>query len=220
MRLLIVEDDQELALSLKGQLDQVGFAVDIAPDARDAEYLMTQFDYELIVLDLGLPDREGLDLLQHWRKKKLSVPVLILTGRDAWYEKVDGLKAGADDYMGKPFHFEELNARIHALIRRAHHEDSQVIRRGPLELDENTQALLLHGKTIALTGSEYRLLRYLMLHPGHVLSKERLKEQLYDIDQDIASNVVEVYIRRLRQKLGSDFIHNRRGQGYLFQVET
>lgn len=218
MRILVVEDDLELAEQLHQQLSESGYAVDLAQTAADADYLLPRFEYELVILDLGLPDREGLDLLQAWRRQGQTLPVLILTGRDAWYERVDGLKAGGDDYLGKPFHLEELKARIQALIRRAHHEESPHLQRGALTLDENSQTVHLNGQKMALTGSEYRLLHYLMLHPGHVLSKERLLEQLYDLDQDIASNVVEVYIRRLRQKIGPEYIQTRRGQGYFFSA--
>ena len=218
MRLLLVEDDQELAGQLQAQLTQSGYAIDHACDARDADYLLKHFDYELVILDLGLPDQEGLDLLRSWRQAKRKTPILILTGRDAWYERVDGLKAGADDYMGKPFHYEELLARVQVLIRRAHDQESAQIQQGDLILNENKQSLSLNGKTIPLTGSEYRLLHYLFLHPGQVLSKDLIREQLYDLDQEIGSNTVEVYILRIRQKIGSDYIQTRRGQGYVFQA--
>ncbi|MBF2052840.1 MAG: response regulator [Candidatus Sericytochromatia bacterium] len=216
MRILLVEDDHDLASRLQQELSAAGYAVDHAHNGQDAASLLPLFEYELIILDLGLPDGDGLSLLRRWRQQGVSVPVLILTGRDQWYERVDGLKAGADDYMGKPFYTEELQARIQALLRQAHQESSALLKRGELLLDENTQSVVCAGRAVALTGSEYRLLHYLMLHTGQLVSKERLQEQLYDLDQDIASNVVEVYIRRLRQKIGPAYIQTRRGQGYLF----
>lgn len=219
MRLLLVEDDPDLTDYLYDQLSAVGYAVDVVHNVGDANALMPLFEYALVILDLGLPDGEGLELLKTWRRRDYVVPVLILTGRDAWYERVDGLKAGADDYLGKPFHIEELKARIQVLIRRAHYEESAFLKRGELTLDENTQCVFIKEQPIVLTGSEYRLLHYLMLHSGQVLSKERLQEQLYDLEQEVSSNVVEVYIRRLRQKIGAQAIQTRRGQGYVFQFE-
>jgi len=219
VRLLLVEDDLDLIDYLYSQLSEAGYAVDVAQNVGDADALLPLFEYALVILDLGLPDGEGLDLLKKWRRHHYALPVLILTGRDAWYERVDGLKAGADDYLGKPFHIEELQARIQVLIRRAHQEESAVLKRGNLTLDENTQRVFVQDHAVVLTGSEYRLLHYLMLHSGHVLSKERLQEQLYDLEQEVSSNVVEVYIRRLRQKIGAQSIQTRRGQGYVLQLE-
>lgn len=218
MRILLIEDDQELAERLQQALFAAGYAVDAVATGQDAAALLPLFEYQLVILDLGLPDGDGLALLRRWRQQGQTLPVLILTGRDQWYERVDGLKAGADDYMGKPFYTEELLARVQALVRRAHHESSARLRRGALVLDENTQSVVCAGVPVALTGSEYRLLHYLMLHTDQLISKERLQEQLYDLEQEIASNVVEVYIRRLRQKIGADYIQTRRGQGYCFSV--
>lgn len=218
MRILIVEDDQDTVNALLSSLVAAGYAVDPAFSVSDARYLMQTFPYEMVVLDLGLPDGEGLSLLQSWRQQGLTLPVLVLTGRDAWHEKVDGLKAGADDYMGKPFHMEELVARLQALSRRSHGEVTNEITRGNLRLDEGQQCVWEGEQQLFLTGAEYRLLRYLMLHPSQLLSRQQLLEQLYDMDAEVASNVVEVYIRRLRKKTRGRYIHTRRGQGYLFSV--
>jgi DNA-binding response OmpR family regulator len=173
-----------------------------------------------VVLDLGLPRRSGLEVLRHWRAADNRVPVLILTARDGWQEKVDGFKAGADDYLGKPFHVQELIARLHALIRRASGGNVGRLEAAGLVLDEDTQSVTLaDGQRLQLTGTEFRLLQYFMLHPGKVLSKSRLTDHVYDNDSDKDSNVIEVYVRRLRQKLGDELIETRRGQGYVFGGE-
>ena len=217
MRLLLVEDDELLVASLKKELERQGFAVDVAHNGVDAEYLGDEGPYDLIILDLGLPERPGLEVLGNWRRRGNKVPVLILTARDAWHERVDGLRAGADDYLGKPFHVEELLARILALVRRSHDVANPVLRSGGLELDDERQRVRLDdGGEIALTGTEFRLLRYLMLNPGKILSKTRLTEHVYEQDFDRDSNLIEVYVRRLRGKLGSGRIETRRGQGYVF----
>jgi DNA-binding response OmpR family regulator len=177
--------------------------------------------YDIIVLDLGLPQRPGLEVLGNWRRQGNRVPVLILTARDAWHERVDGFKAGADDYLGKPFHVEELLARILALLRRSHAVPGQTLQINDLILDEERQQVrLASGKTIMLTGTEFRLLRYFMLHPGKILSKTRLTEHVYEQDFDRDSNLIEVYVRRLRDKLGKQRIVTKRGQGYLFRGEN
>ena len=221
MRVLVVEDDETLAGGLKRDLIQAGFAVDLAHDGIEAEYLGTEEPYDAVVLDLGLPKRSGLDVLRNWRGAGNAVPVLILTARDAWYEKVDGFKAGADDYLGKPFHVQELIARLNALIRRAHDQSGGPLQAGALRLDEGAQTVrLADGREVGLTGTEFRLLRYLMLHPNQILSKTRLSEHVYDYDSDKDSNVLEVYVNRLRQKLGREYIETRRGQGYLFNADV
>lgn len=217
MRLLLIEDDKRLSQRLKLDLEQAGFAVDLAYNGRDGEFLGREPCYDAVVLDLGLPDRTGLDVLRHWRAAANRVPVLILTARDAWHERVDGFKAGADDYLGKPFHIQELVARLQALIRRSQAQTNGHLQLGPLTLDEETQTVAIGGNApIILTGIEFRLLRYFMLHPGKVLSKSLLTEHVYDFDSDKDSNVIEVYINRLRRKLGADRIATRRGQGYVF----
>ncbi|MES9964185.1 MAG: response regulator transcription factor [Candidatus Sedimenticola sp. 20ELBAFRAG] len=220
MRLLLVEDDELLAQALKKDLEQQGFAVDRADNGVDAEYMGEQEPYDLIVLDLGLPGRPGLEVLRNWRDKGNAVPVIVLTARDAWHERVDGFKAGADDYLGKPFHVEELVVRIQALIRRSHDKPGDMLKSGELTLDEERQLVSLSsGESVELTGTEFRLLRYFMLHPGKILSKTRLTEHVYEQDFDRDSNLIEVYVRRLREKLGADRILTRRGQGYLFVGE-
>ena len=217
MRLLLVEDDRALADSLKKDLERNGFAVDSVGNGPDAEFMGDEEPYDIVVLDLGLPGKSGLDVLRGWRERDNRVPVIVLTGRDAWHERVEGFKAGADDYLGKPFHIEELRMRIQALIRRSHDMAGQALHSGGLELDEEGQRVRLpDGDWVELTGTEFRLLRYFMLNPGKVLSKTRLTEHVYEQDFDLDSNIIEVYIRRLRDILGKDRILTRRGQGYLF----
>ena len=177
--------------------------------------------YELAILDLGLPQRSGMDVLKNWRAKQNTLPVLILTARDAWYEKVDGFKAGADDYLGKPFHTEELLARINALLHRVHQHSGGKLQVGGLKLDEDRQQVITEtGEVHELTGVEFKLLRCFLLHPGQVLRKSTLMEHIYDFDSDKDSNVIEVYVNHLRQKLGKQRIETRRGQGYVFKEQT
>lgn len=217
MRLLLVEDDPLLAQTLKKELEQQGFAIDCADNGVDAEIMGDLEPYDLIVLDLGLPQKPGLEVLSNWRSGGNSVPVIILTARDAWHERVDGFKAGADDYLGKPFHVEELVVRIRALIKRSHGKPGEGLQSGGLVLDEERQQVRLSSEELLeLTGTEFRLLRYFMLHPGKVLSKTRLTEHVYEQDFDRDSNLIEVYVRRLREKLGKNRIQTKRGQGYLF----
>jgi DNA-binding response OmpR family regulator len=217
MRLLLVEDDAPLRQRLEGALRRAGFAVDATDAGREAEFLLREVPYDLVVLDLGLPDRDGLELLRAWRARGNRVPVLVLTARDAWHERVDGFRAGADDYLGKPFHMEELVARLNALARRARPQPESGPEAAGLRLDEGCQSVVTaDGAVVPLTGTEFRLLRYLMLNPGKVLSKSRLSEHVYELDADRDSNVIEVYVNRLRQKLGRNLIQTRRGQGYVF----
>lgn len=217
MRLLLVEDDRALADELQSVLEAAGYAVDRARDGEDALYLGQTEDYDLVILDLGLPRLSGIDVLAGWRTAERTMPVLILTARDTWREKVLGLKAGADDYLTKPFHPEELLARIGALLRRAHGRAAPEIASDAFTLDEDHQCVLLaDGSRVELTGTEFRLLRYFMLNAGKPLSKTLLIEHVYDQDFDLDSNVIEVYVRRLREKLGKRSIETRRGQGYVF----
>lgn len=217
MRLLLVEDDVDLAESLKAQLVKAGFAVDMSHDGIDGEFMGSEGIYDIVVLDLGLPGKPGLEVLTAWRAADNKVPVLILTARDAWYERVEGFKAGADDYLGKPFHPEELLARVNALVRRAGQEGGGGLRIGSLSLDEERQTVTVaDGGTQQLTGTEFRLLRYFMMHPNRILSKSQLTDHVYDNDSDKDSNVIEVYIKRLRAIIGKDRIETRRGQGYVF----
>jgi len=221
MRVLLVEDDAELVARLLPVLAAAGFAVDTADDGAVAEVFGDEGIYDAAILDLGLPGRPGLQVLSNWRARDNRVPVLILTARDAWHERVDGFKAGADDYLGKPFHVEELVERVKALLRRSGGRPGPELRSGGLRLDEERQQVrLIDGEVVALTGTEFRLLRYFMLHPGRILSKTRLTEHVYDQDFDRDSNLIEVYVRRLRDKIGRDRIATRRGQGYVFIEET
>ena len=218
MKLLLLEDDDLLAESLAESLKDNGYLVDLAASLKAAKSLMATEDYELAILDVGLPDGSGLDLLAHWRKQKRSTPILILTARDTWEDKVIGLETGADDYLTKPFHEAELMARLKALLRRQSGQLSQVITLNGISLDEAGQRVCLEGETWrSLTATEFRLLRYLMLHPDRIHSKDQLLEQLYALEQDAAApNLVEVYIARLRRYLGKSVIQTRRGQGYFF----
>jgi DNA-binding response OmpR family regulator len=217
MRLLLVEDHVPLADELLATLTRQGYAVDWLADGRDAAVQGASEPYDLVILDLGLPGRPGLEVLQEWRGMGLSVPVLILTARGSWAERIDGLKAGADDYLTKPFHPEELLLRIQALLRRARGlaNQSQLEVAG-LSLDESRQCVQQGGKEVDLTSAEFRLLRYFMLHPGQLLSKSHLAEHLYDGESERDSNVIEVHINHLRRKLGREIIETRRGQGYRF----
>ena len=218
MRLLLVEDDKTLSATLRESLGRAGFAVDVVYDGTEAEYMGDEEPYDAIILDLGLPKRPGLAVLKNWRKKNNNVPVLILTAWDAWHERVDGFKAGADDYLGKPFHIEELIARINALIRRSNDQPQGAVSAEGILLDEEHQcAILASGERKELTGTEFRLLRYFMLHPDKPLSKTRLTEHVYEYDADKESNVIEVYVKRLRLLLGQERIETRRGQGYVFR---
>ena len=223
MRLLIVEDDAQLGNGLRERIAREGYAVDLADNGIDGGHLGATEPYDAIVLDLGLPGRSGLEVLRDWRSAGNLVPVLILTARDGWSERVEGLQAGADDYLGKPFHPEELLARIQALVRRAATVRSPQLRVGPWRLDEARQRLVADDATSAeparehaLTATEFRLLRYFLRHPDEFLSKTQLAEHVYDYDGERDSNVIEVYINRLRQKLGPGIIRTLRGQGYVF----
>jgi two-component system OmpR family response regulator len=217
MRLLLVEDHVPLADELLASFKAQGYAVDWLADGRDAAIQGATEPYDLIILDLGLPGLPGLEVLQQWRSQQLSTPVLILTARGSWSERIEGLKAGADDYLTKPFHPEELLLRIQALLRRARglSNQPQLVAAG-LELDESQQRVSRGDETVQLTAAEFRLLRYFMLHPGQLLSKSHLAEHLYDGETERDSNVLEVHVNHLRRKLGREIIETRRGQGYRF----
>lgn len=219
MRVLVAEDDPALCLRLKADLTDAGFAVDVAGNGIDAEFMGSEVPYDAAVLDLGLPGRAGLEVLKNWRAAGNRIPVIILTARDAWHEKVEGFRAGGDDYLAKPFHAEELIARINALIHRANAKGGGPLSLQGLTLDEERQCLTTgKGEAVALSGVEFRLLRYFMMHPNIVLSKTRLTEHVYDFDSEKESNVIEVYVNRLRRKIGRDRIETRRGQGYVLRV--
>ncbi|MBD3671042.1 MAG: response regulator transcription factor [Gammaproteobacteria bacterium] len=218
MRILLVEDDIQLAEGLAASLRTEGYSVDLAADGIEAQYRGEESLYDGVVLDLGLPGRSGLEVLRHWRGQGLAVPVLILTARDSWQERVEGLQAGADDYLGKPFHQEELLARLQALLRRSGTQEQVMLSINGVNLDEQAKEVRLEERPVSLTATEYKLLRYLMRHAGEVLSKQKLYEAIYEWDEDRDINIIEVYIRRLRDKLGSERIETRRGQGYCFPI--
>ena len=220
MRLLLVEDDNDLVSSLKPDLQKAGYAVDVAVNGIDAEYMGNEKIHDIVVLDLGLPERSGLEVLKNWRESGNTLPVIILTARDGWQQRVDGFNAGADDYVGKPFHVEELIARLSALLHRSHQKPGGTIESNGLILNEDQQTITTReGETHSLTGTEFRLLRYFILNEGKLLSKSKLTEHVYDFDSDKDSNVIEAYVKRLRKILGKECIETRRGQGYLFKAE-
>ena len=214
MRVLLVEDEPTLRAQLRTGLERAGYAVDEADNGRDAEHLGDTEPFDAVVLDLGLPIVDGLTVLQHWRGAGRTMPVLILTARDSWHEKVAGIDAGADDYLAKPFHMEELLARVRALIRRAQGLASPLLQCGTLTLDTRGGRVSAGGHPVSLTSHEYRLLSYLMHRPGQVVSRTELIEHLYAQDFDRDSNTVEVFIARLRRKLPADTIETVRGLGY------
>ena len=217
MRLLLAEDNVSLADSLMRDLRQAGYVVDWRADGRDAQLLGEQEPYDLCVLDLGLPGRGGLQILHAWREQGLSMPVLVLSARSSWAERVEGLRAGADDYLGKPFSTEELLLRIQGLLRRSHgREPQRLLHAAGLTLDEASQQVSGPGLgNVQLSASEFRMLRCFMLHAGQLVSKTRLAEHLYDNEAERDSNVIEVQINHLRRKLGRQAIETRRGQGYV-----
>lgn len=214
MRVLLVEDEAVLRSQLRQMLEQAGYVVDDAPDGQAALHMGATEPYDAIVLDLGLPLLDGLTVLQRWRGQGLSMPVLVLTARDRWHEKVAGIDAGADDYLAKPFHTEELLARLRALVRRSHGLASPLLQQGDITLDTRTGTVTLKGSIVALTAHEYRLLAYLMHRAGQLVSRSELVEHLYAQDFDRDSNTVEVFVGRLRRKLGAELIETVRGMGY------
>jgi two-component system, OmpR family, response regulator len=214
MRLLLVEDDPTLRAQLRAGLSEAGYAVDEADNGRDAHHLGVHEPFDAVILDLGLPQLDGLSVLKRWREAARTTPVLILTARDSWHEKVAGIDAGADDYLGKPFHMEELLARVRALIRRAQGIASPLLQHGPLALDTRSSRVTCNGQPVSLTSHEFRLLAYLMHRPDTVVSRTELTEHLYAQDFDRDSNTIEVFIGRLRRKLPPQVIETVRGMGY------
>ena len=214
MRILVVEDDPALGDQLAAALAGAGYAVDRAADGETAEYMGSVEPFDAVVLDLGLPKVDGLTVLRRWRKAGRTMPVLILTARSGWNEKVEGIDAGADDYLAKPFHMEELLARLRALIRRAAGIASAELACGPIRLDTRTGRVSVGGSLVTLTAQEYKTLAYLMHRPGTVVSRTELTEHLYAQDFDRDSNTIEVFVARLRRKLGLDAIETVRGRGY------
>ncbi len=221
MRILLAEDDKELAENIKVFLQQANYVVETVTNGVDAEFQGDEIEYTLVILDIGLPKRSGLQVLENWRAKGNKTPVLMLTARNDWSDRVDGLKLGADDYMGKPFHAQELLARVEALIRRSVGNASTGISLAGLFLDENKQEVTnKNNETYALTHIEYRLLWYFMTHAGVVISKNRLIEYVYEGDSERDANVIEVYVKRLRHKIGQELIQTKRFQGYVFKEST
>lgn len=219
MKLLLAEDDARLADYLIRNLKTSGYVIEWADNGVDAEFLALEESFDGVILDLGLPQKSGLEVLRNWRERKLETPVLILTARDSWQERVDGLRAGADDYLGKPFEIEELLARLEAVLRRRFGHADNSLRLDGVELDINAHTVAMaDGESTPLTAIEFRLLRYLMLHPGKILSKTELSEHVYEEEQIKDSNVIEVYVNRLRAILGKERITTHRGQGYRFSA--
>lgn len=214
MRILVVEDDPQLGAQLAESLGEAGYVVERATDGREALYRGEQEDFDAVVLDLGLPELDGLSVLKRWREDGRAMPVLILTARGAWHEKVAGIDAGADDYLAKPFHFEELLARLRALIRRAHGLAASTLDWGELSLDTRSGRVTRAGQPLTLTSHEYKLLAYLMHRPGEIVSRAELTEHLYAQDFERDSNTIEVFVARLRKKLPAEMIETVRGLGY------
>jgi len=214
VRLLIVEDDRDLNRQLAGALQEAGYVVDRAYDGEEGHFLGETEPYDAVVLDLGLPKRDGLSVLEAWRKAGRRMPVLILTARDRWSDKVGGFDAGADDYVAKPFHMEEVLARLRALLRRAGGHVTDELICGPVKVDTRAGRVIIDGNPVKLTSHEYRLLAYLMHHAGRIVSRAELVEHLYDQDFDRDSNTIEVFVGRLRKKLAVDVIQTVRGLGY------
>ena len=218
MRALVIEDEPVLLENLVARLRASGFVVDSAADGVEGEYLGSEYPVDVAIVDLGLPGKPGLEVIRAWRRAGRAFPILILTARDRWQEKVEALQAGADDYVTKPFQFEEISARLQALLRRAGGWSQPVLSAGKVELDPRSQQVRVNGSAVELTAFEYRLLEYLMLHAGQVVSKAELTEKLYEQDFERDSNVIEVFVGRLRKKLDPDGsvqpIETLRGRGY------
>ena len=214
MRILVVEDDKNLNRQISQALGDAGYVVDRAYDGEEGHFLGDTEPYDAVVLDIGLPQMDGISVVERWRRDGRKMPVLMLTARDRWSDKVAGIDAGADDYVAKPFHMEEVLARVRALIRRAAGHASSELVCGPLRLDTKSSKADLNGQPLKLTSHEFRLLAYLMHHMGEVVSRTELVEHLYDQDFDRDSNTIEVFVGRLRRKMGLDMIETVRGMGY------
>jgi two-component system OmpR family response regulator len=218
MRLLVVEDDRDLNRQMVSALEAAGYAVDRAFDGEEGWFLGDTEPYDAVVLDIGLPKRDGVSILEAWRGVGRTMPVLILTARDRWSDKVQGFDAGADDYVTKPFHIEEVLARIRALLRRATGHATSELVAGPVRLDARAGRVTVDGQAVKLTSHEYRLLSYLMHHAGRIVSRSEIVDHLYDQDFDRDSNTIEVFVGRLRKKLGVDVIQTARGLGYIIET--
>jgi len=223
MRLLVIEDDATLRETLVQKLGDAGFAVEQAADGKEGLYFAEEYPIDLAIIDLGLPEVSGLEIIRQVRAKGKTYPILILTARDRWEDKVDGLSAGADDYVVKPFHFEEVSARVNALLRRSGGWASSQLEAGPVSLDMSRQELNVSGEVLELTSFEYKIIEYLMVRAGQVISKAELTDRLYDQDFERDSNVIEVFIGRLRKKMDPDNtikpIETLRGRGYRFALD-
>lgn len=222
MRILVIEDETALRTQLVTGLENQGYRVDGSSDGKDGLYLASEYPFDSAIIDLGLPGLSGIDLIRTLRRQGSTLPIIILTARDRWQDKVEGLEAGADDYLAKPFQMEELLARLKALLRRAAGSADHILRGGPLTLDSSAQKTSLNGQEIELTTFEYRLLEYLMQHRSRVIPKHELADYLYPHDEDRDSNVLEVLLSRLRRKLDPDGklqpIETLRGRGYRFTL--
>jgi two-component system, OmpR family, response regulator len=220
LKILLAEDDEKMVQNLKPRLQRAGYVIEWADNGIDAEFLAMEENFDGIILDLGLPAKPGLEVLRHWRSNHINTPVIILTARDSWQERVDGLKAGADDYIGKPFHFEELIARLEAILRRQFGQTDNTLQHLDVVLNLDQQTVYLAQKDpVQLTAIEFRLLRYFMLNPDKIISKTELSEHVYEEEQLKDSNVIEVYVNRLRAILGKHWIKTFRGQGYRITKE-
>jgi two-component system OmpR family response regulator len=219
MRVLVVEDEVAVAASVKARLEQSGFVVDVAHDGEDAWFVGDTEDFSAVILDLGLPTVDGLTVLKRWRREGRSMPVIVLTARGSWKERVEGIDAGADDYLPKPFQLEELMARLHAVMRRTAGQASNTVTIGPLEVDSRRKVVTLNGAQVDLTLLEFRLLSCLVFRAGAVVSAFELLDHLYGHEHDKEVNVLEVLLGRLRRKIGPDVIGTRRGQGYYLKVQ-
>ena len=224
MRVLLIEDDQRLLDTLASQLREAGYAVDVSSDGIEGLYLGEEFPIDLAIIDLGLPEMPGLDVIRELRSRGRHFPILVLTARSEWEDKVAGLEAGADDYLTKPFHIEELMARVNALMRRSGGHARPRIQLGPVTVDLSSQRVYLRDEEIELTTFEYKVLNYLVMHPGEVVTKTDLSEHIYEEDADRDSNVIEVFIGRLRRKIDPDGtlnpIETLRGRGYRLALEA
>lgn len=219
MRILVVEDDPNLNKQVKNALEDNGYSVDIALDGEEGHFLGDTEPYDAVVLDLGLPKIDGLTVLENWRKENKKFPVLILTARDRWSEKVNGFDAGADDYVTKPFQMEELLARLRALIRRSAGHATSDIECGPLKIDTKLNRVFINGTKLKLTSHEYKIIEYFLHHQDKVISRTELTEHIYDQDFDRDSNTIEVFIGRLRKKIGNNMIKTERGYGYRLSLD-
>jgi DNA-binding response OmpR family regulator len=219
MRILVVEDEERIRRDLKSHLQTAGYVVHEASNGEDAWFLGDTEEFDAVVLDIGLPKLDGLSVMKRWREAGRNFPILILTARGGWTDRVEGIDGGADDYLVKPFRMEELIARIRALIRRSAGRASPMLQAGPLTLDTSRAKAIVEGETVALSPLEYRLLSYLLHHRGRVVSRVELVEHIYHDDVEPDSNALEVLVGRVRRKIGSDLIETRRGHGYLVTAE-